>query len=425
MRLRLLSLSAALLLALPAAAFTPPPWTRSANIYEVNVRQFSPDSSFNAVTAQIPRLHKMGVKILWLLPIQPIGVQQRKGELGSYYAVRDYTGINPEFGSLADFKALVATAHAHDMKVVLDWVANHTAWDNGWVTQHPDWYQKNAQGRISGYVYDNGSSVEHWDDVVGLDYRNKALWPAMIDAMRYWVDTADIDGFRADVAGRVPVPFWTAARTALDARKPLFWLAEGDAPELAAAFDMVYDWDFANLMQKVAHGKAQAAELAAYVAHPRLQYAPDTYRMRFTSNHDFNSWQGSDPELYGAGFKAFAVLAATLPDMPLIYGGQEASLNKRLEFFKRDPIDWRGASLGDFYTELLRLKTDNKALWNGTAGGTLNLLATGNRDVIAYDRVRGSNRVRVIANLSPRSAGFTIAGRPGTLAAWDYAITVD
>ena len=390
MRLRLLSLSAALLLALPAAAFTPPPWTRSASIYEVNVRQFSPSGRFSAVTAQIPRLSKMGVKILWIMPVQPIGVQERKGELGSYYAVRDYTGINPEFGTLADFKQLVATAHAHDMKVVLDWVA-----------AHPDWYQKNAQGQIAGYVYDNGSSVEHWDDVVGLDYRNKALWPAMIAAMRYWVDAADIDGFRADVAGRVPVPFWTAARTALDARKPLFWLAEGDTPELAAAFDMVYDWEFANLMQKVAQGKASAADLAAYVEHPRLRYPDDTYRMRFTSNHDFNSWQGSDPELYGAGFKAFAVLAATLPDMPLIYGGQEASLNKRLEFFKRDPIDWSGASLGDFYTQLLRLKTDNKALWNGTAGGTLRLIATGNRDVIAYDRVHGSNRVRVIANLSP------------------------
>ncbi|WP_166430501.1 alpha-amylase family glycosyl hydrolase [Polymorphobacter arshaanensis] len=423
--MRLLSLLAALLLALPALAFTPPPWTRSANIYEVNVRQFSRDSSFNAVTAEIPRLQKMGVKILWIMPIQPIGVKERKGELGSYYAVRDYKGINPEFGTLDDFKRLVATAHAHDMKVVLDWVANHTAWDSAWVTQHPDWYQKNAQGQISGYVYDNGTSLEHWDDVVGLDYRNKTLWPAMIDAMRYWVDVAGIDGFRADVAGRVPVPFWVAARTALDARKPLFWLAEGDAPDLAQAFDMVYDWDFAHLMQKVAKGKASAADLAAYVEHPRLQYAPDTYRMRFTSNHDFNSWAGSDPELYGAGFKAFAVLAATLPDMPLIYGGQEASLNKRLEFFKRDPIDWHGASLADFYAGLLRLKTDNKALWNGTAGGKLVMLATGNTDVIAYDRVRDGNRIRVIANLSGKPAAFSIEAKPRTLAAWDYAIAVD
>ena len=166
--MRLLPLFCALLMAVPALAFTPPPWTRSANIYEVNVRQFSRDSSFNAVTAEIPRLQKMGVKILWIMPIQPIGVKERKGELGSYYAIRDYKGINPEFGTLDDFKRLVATAHAHDMKVVLDWVANHTAWDNAWVTQHPDWYQKNAQGQISGYVYDSGTSLEHWDDVVRL-----------------------------------------------------------------------------------------------------------------------------------------------------------------------------------------------------------------------------------------------------------------
>jgi glycosidase len=241
--------------------------------------------------------------------------------------------------------------------------------------------------------------------------------------MRYWVDVAGIDGFRADVAGRVPVSFWVAARTALDTPKPLFWLAEGDLPDLAAAFDMVYDWDYANLARKVAKGEANAAALAEFVQQPKKVYSPDTYRMRFTNNHDYNAWVGTDAELYGAGYKAFAVLTATLPGMPLIYGGQEASLNKRLEFFKRDPIDWTGESLADFYAGLIKLKADNPALWSGTAGGSLAFLATGNPDIIAFDRVKVDNRVRVFANLSAKTQTFMLDGKAVTLAAWDYRIS--
>ena len=220
---------------------------------------------------------------------------------------------------MADFKAMVDAAHGLGIKVVLDWVGNHTARDHPWIAAHPDWYQKDAQGGIGGYAY---NATERWDDVSGLDYRAPALREAMIAAMKYWAD-AGIDGFRADVAGKVPVDFWEAARTALDTPKPLFWLAEGDEARLTPVFDATYDWPLANLMIKVAHGKADAAALGRFIANPPPGFAPQSFKMNFTTNHDFNSWQGSDAKLYGAALKPMAVLAATLPGMPLIYGGQE------------------------------------------------------------------------------------------------------
>jgi glycosidase len=400
-------------------------WSRSANIYEVNIRQYTKEGTFNAFAAHLPRLKKMGVDILWLMPIQPIGEKNRKGTLGSYYAVRDYTAVNPEFGTLDDFKRLVKQAHAMGMHVIIDWVANHTAFDNPWTTQHSDWYLKNEKGEIYPVTYTEGAEPEYWTDVTGLDYKQQGLWKGMTDAMAYWVRETDIDGFRCDVAGKVPTPFWNQARDALDKIKPVFMLAEADKPDLHEhAFDMTYGWDSKELFRNIARGKADARTLRQFVEHPPKSFPRDAYRMRFTSNHDENSWQGSDTELYGPAFKAMAVLAATLPGMPLIYGGQESKLDKRLEFFEKDPVQWKTYEYAPFYTSLLALKHANPALWNGQYGGDVQVLETGNDKVFAFKRQLGKNAVSVTVNVSGEKQSYALPGRKGqqSLAAWDYRI---
>ncbi|MBU6297588.1 MAG: alpha-amylase [Alphaproteobacteria bacterium] len=403
-----------------------PAWAVKADIYEVNVRQYSKQGTFAGVDRQLPRLGKMGVDILWLMPINPIGKENRKGTLGSYYSVADYLAVNPEFGTLDDFKHLVNHAHALGMKVIIDWVANHTAWDNVWVKEHPDWYLKDADGKIGPVRLGTGPDAQVWSDVVGLDYRQPALRAAMIDAMTWWVRNTDIDGFRCDFASNVPTDFWVAARTALEKIKPVFMLAEADKPELdEQAFDMTYDWDLYHLMVKIAHGQGDARDLAVLFLKPPKVYPAGAYQMLFTSDHDENSWNGSDPELYGKGFQVYAVLAATLPGMPLVYGGQEAGLDKRLAFFERDPIDWDRYKLAGFYRRLLSLKHRDKALWNGSAGGDLKILDPHNKEVFAFVRVKGRNRVTVDVNVSGAPQAVKGDGlKTETLAPYAYRIAV-
>jgi glycosidase len=388
-----------------------PAWTRSANIYEVNIRQYTPEGTFRAFEAHLPRLRRMGVDVLWLMPINPISRKNRKGSLGSYYAVSDYTAINPEYGTLDDFRHLVRAAHARGFKVIVDWVANHTGWDHVWTVRHPDWYLRNAAGELEGYHYTDLSDhhQEVWADVIGLDYRKRAVRDGMIDAMAYWVRAADIDGFRCDVAWTLPVDFWDEARARLDAIKPMFMLAEADTPEMQTrAFDMTYDWALYHLLIKVARGHADARDLARlYTDRPR-RYPAGAYRMTFTSDHDENSWNGTDRELYGAGAQAMAVLAATLPGMPLIYGGQEAGLDKRLKFFDKDTINWAGLGQAGFYAGLLRLKHKHPALANG-AGGDLELLETGTPRVFAFRRMRGADKIRVVVNLSSQAVNLAFS----------------
>jgi glycosidase len=414
----------ALLALSPATAATSRPhvaWARNANIYEVNIRQFTPEGTIPAFEKHLPRLQKMGVKVLWIMPVQPIGAKNRKGTLGSYYAIRDYTAVNPEFGTMDDFKHMVRTAHGLGMKVIIDWVANHTAWDHPWVAAHPDWYKRNAAGDVVSYNFDNGKEIEYWTDVVGLDYKQDALWPAMIEAMKFWVRDTGIDGFRCDVAMLVPEPFWARARTELDAIKPVFMLAEAAEPELhARAFDATYQWKLHDLLVDIAHGKKTGDDLRRYYANPDPAFADDAWRMNFTSNHDINSWHGNDVENFGAGFEAFAVLAATLPGIPLVYGGQEGVLDKRLAFFEKDAIAWKGYPRAALYNRLLTLKARHPALANGTSGGTLVFENIDNPNIVALTRSRGRDRVRVIVNLS---------GRPQTgpngvsLKPWAWTIT--
>lgn len=401
-------------------------WTRSANIYEVNIRQYTKEGTFNAFAQHLPRLRRMGVDILWLMPVQPIGVKNRKGTLGSYYAVRDYTAVNPEFGTMDDFKRLVKQAQGLGMRVIIDWVANHTAFDNPWTVQHKDWYLKDAKGELFPVTYTEGAEPEYWTDVTGLDWKQPGLWQGMRDAMAFWVRETGIDGFRCDVAAKVPTAFWEGARAELERIKPVFMLAEAWQPELhTRAFDMSYGWDTLGVFKDAAKGKADARALRALFEKPPVAYPEHAYRMRFTSNHDENSWHGSDPEHYGPAFKAMAVLAATLPGMPLIYGGQEAGLDKRLAFFEKDPIVWRAHPNEALYTWLLKLKHDNPALWNGQYGGTMRVLETGNDKVFAFRREKDGNVVGVAVNLSGAAQRYTLPGAAGaqTLAAWDYRLT--
>jgi glycosidase len=398
-------------------------WTRNASIYEVNIRQYTPEGTIRAFEKHLPRLRKMGVKILWIMPVQPIGVKNRKGSLGSYYAIRDYTAVNPEFGTQADFNRMVKSAHRLGMKVILDWVANHTAWDHPWISAHPDWYKKDAKGDLVSYNFDNGREIEYWTDVVGLDYRQPGVADAMIDAMTYWVKEADVDGFRCDVASLVPTPFWIRARAALDAVKPMFMLAESNDPAIHAAFDMTYDWKLLDLFADITNGKADARALEKWVRDGQAGFPVDSYRMLFTSNHDVNSWRWSDG-LYGDRFKAFAVLAATLPGMPLIYSGQESGLSKQIKFFEKDAIEWKTYQNAAFYRDMLALKSKHGALANGTAGGAAVLLDTGNDHIVAFRRTKGRDVVTVAVNLSGSVQTTKMWGSnpPLTLPAWGYDI---
>ncbi len=402
-------------------------WSRQSNIYEVNIRQYTPEGTFTAFERHLPRLQAMGVDILWFMPIQPIGVKNRKGTLGSNYSVSDYVAVNPEFGTLDDFKRVVRAAHDAGMHVIIDWVANHTAWDHAWTREHPEWYLKDAKGEIHSYVYDNGHELEYWTDVVGLDYRQPAVWDGMIDALKYWVTEAGIDGFRCDVAGLVPTPFWERARAELDAIRPVFMLAEWSTPELhARAFDMTYDWSLHDAMKKLAKGSGEGAAdaMATYVADANKAFPRDAYRMIFTTNHDKNAWEGHDGEVYGPAFKAFAVLAATLPGMPLIYSGQEAGLDRRLAFFEKDPIDWKGLELVPFYTGLLALKRGKRALANGAAGAPVERLHVDNPAVFGFRRRGADDAVTVIVNLSGAAQEAKVAELDAVfgLQPWAYRI---
>ncbi|MDR7267688.1 glycosidase [Pelomonas saccharophila] len=405
-------LTAAATLALPAMSATAAapakemphlPWTRQAVIYQINVRQFSPEGTFKAVQSDLQRLKRLGVDILWLMPIQPIGKLNRKGTLGSYYSISDYTAVNPEFGTLADAKALVAAAHQLGFKVILDWVANHTAWDHGWATAHKDWYKLNAKGEIYAVTFNQGQpSEEHWDDVVALNYKAPGLRTAMIDAMKFWVRETGLDGFRCDVASLVPTDFWVRARKELDAIKPMFMLAESDAIDLhtSGAFDMTYSWDLADqVFKKIGKGEAGAPLLREWLAKQPAGYPAHAYRMRFTSNHDFNSWHGTDADLYGDAYPALAVLSFTLPGMPLIYNGQESRLTKKLEFFEKDAIDWKTYELSEFYASLAALKHQHPALAAGQYGAPVKLVDSP-PDIVAFERRLDQDLVRVAVNLS-------------------------
>lgn len=381
-----------------------PDWTENAVIYEVNIRQYTPEGTIKALTPYLPILRKMGVDILWLMPVYPIGEKNRKGTLGSYYSVKNYLKVNPEYGTIDDLEDLVKEAHGLDMYVILDWVANHTAWDNPLFKEHPDWYKKDSLGHFV--------SPFDWTDVVQLNYDNKDMREYMIDAMKFWVNETDIDGFRCDVAGLVPCDFWEEAREQLDAIKPVFMLAEDekDTCLVEKAFDMNYSWELYHLMNDIAKGTKKVSDLKAYFTRQDSIFDPAIYKMNFITNHDENSWNGTVFERLGDGVKAFALLTFTVPGMPLIYSGQEVGNKKRLRFFDKDTITWPVHSKWtSFYHHLIKLKKDHSVFWNGTSGGSFNIIdLKKDPDVFAFQRTNDDDNFYVVINFGGEPATINL-----------------
>jgi alpha-amylase len=406
----------------PADTTFYPAWTRSAAVYEINVRQYTPEGTFAALQRHLPRLDSLGVDILWLMPVQPIGEKNRKGGLGSYYSIRDYTAINPEHGTEADFRRFVEAAHARGLRVILDWVANHTAHDHAWVTEHPDWYTRRPDGTISFPLDAEGRETD-WTDVADLNYGNAQMRRAMIDDMRWWLTEMGIDGFRMDVAWGIPYDFWAQARQALVAAHPdVFLLAEAEDPNLHQWFHASYAWRLHHLLNEIAQGKKGTEELDRHFAREDSLYGRGAYRMSFTSNHDENSWQGTEFERMGPNHAPAFVLSATVQNsLPLLYTGQEVSMNKRLRFFEKDTVDWSGPSLAPFYTRMFELKETQPALWNGPWGAPhVRLRTEGGDRVYAYTRTKGANTVLVAVNFGDAPARVSYQGlaAPGAYTDW-------
>lgn len=393
-----------------------PEWSRNATIYEVNIRQFTPEGTFQAFEAHLPRLKEMGVDILWLMPIHPIGEKNRKGTLGSEYSVKDYLGVNPEYGNLEDFKALVKKIHSMGMYIILDWVANHSAWDNPLATEHPDWYTKSEEGNFQPTPWYD------WDDVIDFDYNVPAMRKYMTDALKYWVKEADIDGYRCDVAGFIPVDFWDNARKELDAIKPVFMLAEWESRDLyKRAFDMTYSWSLWEKMKEATIHHKGASALIEYMAHDVGSVPKDAYRMTFTDNHDKNSWEGNQFSNFGEGLEACMVFCSVVNGMPLIYGGQEAGLNKSLKFFDKDSISWQPHRFADIYKKLFALKHKNQALWNGAWGGEMvRIYSDKMQEVVSFSREKNRDKIIALINFTDKPVAVKLKTKyhSGTYTDW-------
>lgn len=387
-----------------------PEWSRDANIYEVNIRQFTPEGTLDAFRAHLPRLEALGVEILWLMPIYPISEARRKGSLGSYYAVSDYNAINPNFGTKEDFRELVTEVHDRGMKLILDFVANHTGWDHHWITEHPEYYTQDEAGNIIDPINPETGTSWGWTDVADLNYRNQDLRAAMVDELLYWIDSFDIDGYRMDVAGEVPIEFWSYATDQMRLAKPdIFLLAEAEKPQLRNRefFSADYGWELHHLLNQLAQGEVSPRQLIRWHKEDGTEYNHG-FHMQFITNHDENSWSGTVYERMGENVAPGAVIAFTFDGMPLIYGGQEAGLDKRLAFFEKDLISWSDTSRYGFYRALLRTKKENPALWNGIAGGELQVLETPHpRKTMAYARVKGERSVLVFLNLDIMAYEFS------------------
>ena len=373
-------------------------WKNSTNVYEVNVRQYTKEGSFNAFVKELPRLKDMGVQTLWFMPVTPIAQKNKKGTLGSYYAAADYTSINPEFGTLQDFKNLVEEAHKQGFKVIIDWVANHTGWDHVWTKEHPEYYKRDSA--TGDFAVASGM-----DDIIELDFKNPALRRAMIAAMRFWIDETKIDGFRCDLAFWVELDFWIEAKKELDPEKKLFWLGELDPlenPDYMQVFDAAYTWTWMHKTQEF-YKKLHSVDFLDTVLN---KYESITgMKAWFTTNHDENSWNGTEYEKYGDAAKAFAVFSSTWPGIPLIYSGQEAPNHKRLKFFDKDPIEWNGTyALHDFYKTLLNLHSKNPALnGNSKLAPVFRLQTSDSEHVLAYLRKNEDDEILVLLNLSNKS----------------------
>lgn len=379
-----------------------PAWIMNSNIYEVNVRQYTAEGTFNAFAKHLDRLKEMGVGTLWFMPINPISKVDRKGTLGSYYAVSSYTEINPEYGNLADWNALVKKAHEMGFKVVIDWVPNHTGADHPWLKTHPDFYVQDSTGKAI--------SQFDWTDTRKLNYKNPALEDSMIASMQYWLKTSDIDGFRCDVAPEVSDSFWLKAIPILKKEKNIFMLAEGDMGRMhKVGFDATYTWaDFA-MMKLIATGKRSASALDSVINKTDTTFPKNALRMYFTSNHDENSWNKADyATMPGESHAPFAVLTQTMKrSVPLIYSSQEEPILRAIPFFEKDTIQFGKFARAPFYKKLLALHSNTPAL--AANADYKKLVSSADNKLFAYTRTAGKSKVLVVLNLSATALKATIA----------------
>ncbi len=425
----------------PLVKLTHPEWSKNAVIYQINTRQFTPDGTFKAAESRLPRLKDLGADILWLMPIHEIGQKNRKGTLGSPYAVKDYYSVNPEFGRLADLKHFVQAAHELGMYVILDFVPNHTAWDSVLAGEHPDWFSRNWKGDF------HPTPWWDWSDIIDLDYSKLEVREYVSAAMQYWVRETDIDGYRCDVAGFVPTDFWNVLRKELDAIKPVFMLAEWEARDLhAEAFDMTYAWTWYDTMLNIAKGEWDVSHLFIYYSWNEKAYPFDIMRMLFVSNHDKNAWNGTQFEQFGDTTEAVIALSVVSEGVPLVYNSQEAGEPKRLSFFEKDPIEWKEHPIGALYKKLFALKKKNTALWNAHWGARMiHVPNSAPLKVFSFVRQNEKDKIFAVFNFSTELQNVTfeeslfhgryteyISGQPAELSAaskielqpWDYRIFV-
>jgi glycosidase len=417
MRKTILLFAALLCLASCKTGSVHPDWTYDTVVYEVNIRQFSPEGTFKGVEAQLPRLKELGVDILWLMPMYEIGEVERKGSLGSYYAISDYTKVNPEFGTMQDFEDLLAAAHEAGFKLILDWVANQTAPDHVWMSGKPaDFYERDSLGNAI-WEYD-------WTDTRSLNYENTAVWDAQDECMRFWLEKG-VDGFRCDAAAEMPATFWKGILPGIRRDYPdIYLLAEAETPELAGLFDATYAWKLHHLLNDVAQGTKTTQDIRDYLAADDLEMGTDGFRLMFTSNHDENSWAGSEFERMGSAAKVMEVLCFTLPKgQPLVYTGQEIGLDRRLEFFEKDPItDWSDNRYTDLIKRLVEIRHTHPCLAAGEKGAPAVLIPGVPDEVLAFRRSKRGDTIEVYANLSTKLVEFTVGKEKITLLPWGWKI---
>ncbi|NHN26705.1 alpha-amylase [Flavobacterium jejuense] len=404
--------------------------TENAVIYEANIRQYSSEGTFNQFTKDIPQLKELGVKIIWLMPIFPISETKRKATggddskfasempaeeqskyLGSYYAVSDFKKVNPEFGTIEDFRNLVKTAHENGIYVILDWVPNHTGWDHVWIKEHPEFYTQNEKGEIIDPINPETGETWGWTDVADLNYNNQELRKEMTNDMLYWIKNEKIDGFRCDVASNVPTDFWQQAIPTLRKEKSIFMLAEAWQPELIKEnlFDMYYSWEGHHTMNKIAQGKETVANWDAFMEKATKEYETDDIAMNFVDNHDENSWNGTIEERLGDASELMIALSFMTPGMPLIYSGDEYGLNHRLKFFEKDSIPKEKGRNWEIFKKLGELKTTKVALHGGKNKASYKKIATSSNDkILAFEREKEGKKMIFIGNLSKNNQEFTI-----------------
>jgi alpha-amylase len=397
----------------------------TAIIYEANIRQYSPEGTFNAFTKDIAGLKKLGVKIIWLMPINPISKVKRKATdgsftsdikdeterkkyLGSYYSVSDYKAINKEFGNKEDFKNLIETAHKNGIYVIVDWVPNHTGWDHPWIFAHPEWYTQNENGEIIDPINPDTGESWGWTDTADLNYENKDMQAEMIKDMKYWLTDFNIDGYRMDVAHKVPPLFFKQVTEELNAIKPVFMLAEAEQQDLFEnGFDMQYAWEGHHILNTVAKGKANATAIISYLQkQDRIKNISDI-KMNFITNHDENSWSGTVKERMGDASSLMTTLVYTLPGMPLIYSGQEYDLDYQLKFFEKDSIPKTKGATWNLLEKLGTLKKNNTALNGGKNAANYSILHTNNENVLAFNRNKKETSIYFIGNLSNKVQTFS------------------